>query len=508
MLEKTGKVYLIGAGPGDPGLLTLKGKEVLSIAEVVIYDYLANPELLKYCQERVEKIYVGKKGGEPSFSQEKINELLVKKAKEGKIVARLKGGDPFLFGRGGEEVEELEKHGIPFEIVPGVTSAIAVPAYAGIPVTHRNYTSTLAIVTGHEAQSKEKTQIDFKALSRIGTLIFLMGVKNLPNLVENLLKEGKSPNTPCAIIQWGTTPCQKTLTGTLSDILEKVKTSSIGSPAIIVVGEVVNLREKFNWFEKKPLFGKKILITRTREQASKLKKSLEDLGALVYEVPTIKIVPLLNEEVFQTLKELHRYHWIVFTSENGVRVFYEIILRTGLDLRIFGPLKIAVIGKATKEALEVLGIKPDLIPEKEYTQEGLALAFKGIDLKNQRVLLVRAKEAREVLPKALGERGAEVKILSVYETVLPEDSKMKLNQVLEEDLDLITFTSSSTVKNFFTLLESKEKLKEVKFASIGPITSQTLRSYGFEPHLEAKEYTIEGLVLAIKEFFKEGGVKC
>lgn len=504
MLKENGKVYLIGAGPGDPGLLTLKGKEILSIAEVVIYDYLVNPELLNYCKESAEKIYVGKKGGEHTLPQNKINELLVNKAKEGKLVVRLKGGDPFLFGRGGEEVEELQKHNIPFEIVPGVSSALAVPAYAGIPLTHRNYTSTLALVTGHEAQEKDKTQVNFTALSQIGTLVFLMGVKNLPYLVENLIKEGKSPDTSCAIIQWGTTPFQKTVTGTLSDILEKAKNAQITSPAIIVVGEVVKLREKLNWFEKKPLFGKKVLITRTREQASKLKKYLEDLGACVYEVPTIKIVPIINEEISKTIKELPSYHWLVFTSENGIKFFYKNLLKNNLDLRILGPLKIAVIGKATKEVLEFLGIKPDLVPEKEFTQEGLALAFQKINLKEKKVLLLRAKEAREILPEALRKQGAEVKVLAIYETLLPEDSKERLNQVLKEGIDLITFTSSSTVRNFFALLTNKELLKEVKLASIGPITSETLRNFGFEPHIEAKEYTVEGLVLAIKEFFEKG----
>ncbi len=501
MFKEPGKVYLIGAGPGDPGLLTLKGKEILSIADVVIYDYLANPELLKYCKEEAEKIYVGKKGGKHTFSQDKINKLLVLKAKEGKVVVRLKGGDPFLFGRGGEEVEELEKHGISFEIVPGVTSALAVPAYAGIPVTHRNYTSTLAIVTGHEADEKKETQVDFNALSKIGTLIFLMGVKKLFYIITNLIESGKKPDTPCAIIQWGTTPFQKTITGTLSDILEKAKNSKISSPAIIVVGEVVKFREKFNWFEKKTLFGKKILVTRTKEQAGKLKTYLENLGAWVYEVPTIQIVPLYNEKILHILKELHHYDWIVFTSENGVKIFYEIVFKNGYDLRILGPLKIAVIGKTTKKSLETLGIKPDLIPEGEYTQEGLSLAFQKLDLRGKKVLLIRAEEGREVLPKALINQGAEVTVLPIYKTVVPENSRERLNKVLEEGIDLITFTSSSTVKNFFFLLEKKESLQGIKFASIGPITSQTLREFGFEPHIEAKEYTVEGLVLAIKEFF-------
>ncbi len=497
-----GKVYLVGAGPGDPGLLTLKAKNVLEKADVVIYDYLANPRFLSFCKDDAEKIYVGKKGGHHTLSQEEINELLVKKAKEGKAVVRLKGGDPFLFGRGGEEAEALQKEGIPFEVIPGVTSAIAVPAYAGIPVTHRDYTSTLAIITGHEAEGKAESKIDFSALARIGTLIFLMGMKNLLLIVENLIKEGKGPETPVGIIQWGTTFKQKTVTGTLKDIIQKVKEKGIGAPAIIVIGEVVKLREKFNWFELKPLFGLKVLVTRARHQASKLVEKLEELGAYCCEIPTIKIVPLLKPEnpVFD---ELSYYDWLIFTSANGVEIFFKTLLQTKKDLRVISHLKIAVIGSATKEALEKHYLKPDIVPIKNFTQEGLAEAFSGINLKGKRILLARAKEARQVLPEALKNMGADVKILPVYETVIPEESKEELNRVLKEGIDLVTFTSSSTVKNFFKLLEDKKLLEKVYFASIGPITSRTLKEYGFNPHIEARKYTIDGLVSAIRTYFEE-----
>ncbi|MBO8144548.1 MAG: uroporphyrinogen-III C-methyltransferase [Thermodesulfobacterium sp.] len=504
---KKGKVYLVGAGPGDPGLLTLKAKKALEEADVVIYDYLANKRFLNFCKEEAEKIYVGKKGGAHTLPQEEINKLLVKKAEEGKTIVRLKGGDPFLFGRGGEEAETLFEENISFEVIPGITSAIAVPAYAGIPVTHRNYTSTLAIITGHEAEDKEESKIDFSALSKIGTLIFLMGVKNLPNIVKRLMEEGKSPETPVAVIQWGTLPKQKTATGTLKNIVEKVKEKGITAPAIIIIGEVVKLREKFNWFETKPLFGKKIVVTRTREQASKLVEKLEELGAMCYEIPTIKIEAVVDEKIYQTIEKLSSYDWIIFTSENGVKFFFKVLWEKGKDLRVLGNSKVAVIGSSTKTFLENMGIRADLIPEKEFTQEGLISAFSRIDIKDKNILIPRAKEAREVLPQRLKEMGAKVDVLPVYETKTCEESKEKLRNIFEEGVDIVTFTSSSTVKNFFKLIEETERsyLKDILFASIGPITSATLRKFGFEPHIEAKEYTIEGLVNAIKNFLKNRG---
>jgi len=501
-----GKVYLVGAGPGDPGLITVKAKNLLEKADVVIYDYLANPRFLNFCKEGTEKIYVGKKGGFHTVSQEEINKLLVKKAKEGKTVIRLKGGDPFLFGRGGEEVEELVKNNIPFEVIPGITSAIAVPAYAGIPVTHRNYTSTLAIITGHEAEGKSESKINFEAIAKLGTLIFLMGVKNLPYIIKNLIQNGKSPDTPVAVIQWGTTPKQKTAEGTLKNIVEKVQALGITAPAIIVIGEVVKLRKKFNWFETRPLFGRKILVTRTREQASKLVEKLEELGAYCYEIPTIKTVIFKNEKTSEILKNLDKYHWLVFTSENGVKYFLQILFEEGLDLRIFGGKKIAVIGTGTENAFKKIGIIPDLVPKENYTQEGLVEAFSQIKISGKNILLIRAKKAREVLLKGLKKLGANVEILSVYETVIPEDSKEKLILALKEGVDVVTFTSSSTVKNFFTLLgNNKDLLKNIIFASIGPITTKTLKEYGFEPQISASQHTIEGLISAIKEYFAGGG---
>ncbi|MCS7199617.1 MAG: uroporphyrinogen-III C-methyltransferase [Caldimicrobium sp.] len=504
-MSKVGKVYLVGAGPGDPGLLTLKGKSLLEKAEVLIYDYLANPELLRFCSPNCEFIYVGKRGGDHTLPQEEINKLLVRKAKEGKLVVRLKGGDPFLFGRGGEEIEELVREKVPFEVVPGITSAIAVPAYAGIPVTHRTYTSTLAIVTGHEAEDKEESRINFSALSKIGTVVFLMGVKNLPLIVENLLREGKPSSTPCAVIQWGTIPSQKTAEGTLENIVEKVKEKGIKAPAIIIVGEVVKLREHFNWFERKPLFGRTIIITRTREQASKLKDGLSELGAKVIEVPTIEVKPLWEESYRNIYYRLSDYHWLIFTSENGVKHFFEGLFKLNLDVRALGSVKIAVIGPATKQALWERGIRADLFPEGEFTQEGLVKAFQKVDLLNKKVLLVRAKIARDLLPEALREQGAKIEILPIYETVLPETSGELLKEAFSSKVDMITFTSSSTAENFFKLLraESLSLPKDTFIASIGPITSQTLKNLGYMPHVEAKVFTIPGLIEAIEDFFKE-----
>lgn len=498
-----GKVYLIGAGPGDPGLLTIKGKEILEKADVVVYDYLANPRLLSWVKEGAEKIYVGKKGGCHTLKQEEINRLLVEKAKEGKVVARLKGGDPFLFGRGGEEAEVLVEEGIPFEVVPGVTSAIAAPAYAGIPVTHREHTSTFSMVTGHEDPTKESSAIDWAALSRIGTIAFLMGMKNLPRICDNLLKEGKPPETPVAVIQWGSTPRQRVVVGDLRNIVSRVEEAGLGPPSIILVGEVVRLREKLNWFETRPLFGKRVLVTRTRKQASKLVKLLEDLGAECLELPTIEIVPVDDYgPLDQALSRLEEYDWLVFTSVNGVEFFFERLFGLGKDVRTLHRARLAAIGTATAEALKKYGLLVDLLP-KEFRAEGLLEALSKEDLKDKKILIPRAREAREILPEKLREMGAEVDVIPVYQTILPREGKEKLHQALKEGVDVITFTSSSTAQNLLKLLgeEAHSLLKGVVLASIGPITSETLRKAGLKPTIEAQEYTIPGLVKAIQDYF-------
>ncbi len=498
-----GFVYLIGAGPGDPDLITLKAIKAIKRADVIVYDYLANPRLLTYASPEAEKIYVGKKGGCHTLSQEGINQLLVEKAKEGKVVARLKGGDPFLFGRGGEEAEVLVEAGIPFEVIPGVTSAIAAPAYAGIPVTHREHTSTFSIVTGHEDPTKEKSAINWAALAKIGTIAFLMGMKNLSRICENLMREGKVPETPVAVIQWGSTPRQQVVTGTLVDISDRVREAGLGPPSIILVGEVVKLREKLNWFEEKPLFGKRIMVTRTREQASKLIEALEELGAECLEVPTIKIVPLKNYEVLDhALSELESFDWVVFTSVNGVKYFFERLFVAGKDVRALAGAKLAAIGQATAQGLKNYGLRVDLLP-KEYRAEGLIAAFKEIGVSGKKILIPRALEAREILPQKLEEMGAKVVVAPVYQTVLPEKNAKQAKELLRKGVDVVTFTSSSTARNLLAMLgeEAQELLSRVVLASIGPITSKTLQQAGFKPHIEAKEFTILGLVQAIKEYF-------
>ncbi|SDN69081.1 uroporphyrinogen III methyltransferase / synthase [Desulfonauticus submarinus] len=501
-----GKVYLIGAGPGDPGLLTLRAKEVLEQADVVVYDYLASEELLTYCPQ-AEIIYVGKKGGDHTLPQDKINELLIQKALAGKIVARLKGGDPYVFGRGGEEAEEIVEHGLDFEVIPGVTSAVAAPAYAGIPLTHRRYTSSVSFITGHEDPKKKESAIDWEALVRSrSTLVFFMGVKNLPNIVENLLAAGMDKDMPVALVHWGTTCRQKTMVSALGSVVKEAKEKNFRPPSLIIVGRVVELKPVLDWFEKRPLLGKKIVITRAREQASALKARLRELGACVLECPTIKIVPLKDyTEVHETLANLEFFDWLIFTSVNGVKFFWKVLREAHLDARALGGLQVAAIGPATKEALIQKGIYPDFVPDK-YVAEEVVDGLLKLGIKNKHILIPRAKEAREVLPNELQKAGARIKVLPVYETVLAEDKKQELLDSLKrQEIDLVTFTSSSTVRNFFHLIgkDNKEEdlLRQIKFASIGPITSKTLQEYGYNPSIEAQEYTIDGLVKAIVNNF-------
>jgi len=386
-------VYLVGAGPGDPGLITVKGRECIQNADVIIYDYLASPALLKHARKSAELIYVGKKGGDHTLSQEEINKLIVEKAKAGGIVCRLKGGDPYIFGRGGEEAEVLFNDGIGFEIVPGVTSAIAAAAYAGIPLTHRKLASTVAFVTGHEDPQKEETGIDWSSLATgIGTLVFFMGVKNLPNISKSLIEHGKPPQTPVALIRWGTTPAQKTVTGTLETIVEKARAAGLKAPAIIVVGDVVNLRPSLKWFEDRPLLGKKIVVTRAREQASDLVRLLAGQGAECLEYPTIKIMPPEDPKpLAQAVRNLSVYDWIVFTSVNGVIYFFEQLFADGKDVRALGQLQTAAIGPATAERLREYGLTSDIVPE-TYRAESVVKAFEKVKLRGKKILLCHALE--------------------------------------------------------------------------------------------------------------------
>ncbi len=498
----TGKVYLVGAGPGDPGLLTVKGLACIRKADVLVYDYLASPTLLKYADSDAEKIYVGKKGGDHTLSQDGINDLIAQKALEGHIVTRLKGGDPFIFGRGGEEAEILIEKGIPFEVVPGVTSAIAAPAYAGIPLTHRKFTSNLAFVTGHEDPTKDQSSLDWASLARgIGTLVFLMGVKNLPNIVEKLREHGRSPDTPVALVRWGTTLRQQTVTGTLDNIVDAVAKAGLKAPAVIVVGEVVSLRETMQWFENKPLMGRRIVVTRAREQASNLVDTLMELGAQCLEYPTIEVEPPDDwQPLDAAIDNLSGYDWLVFTSVNGVKYFFKRLFEKGLDVRALGSLKTAVIGPVTKDRLAEYGIVADILPE-SYRAESVVAALSNQTLQGKKVLLPRAREARAILPVELEKMGAAVDEITTYITRPVSSGADELASSLRAgEVDLITFTSSSTVTNFKALLPDsdwEDLLANVRIASIGPITTETAQSLGFEVDITAETYTIPGLCEAI-----------
>lgn len=505
MPSKTSKgaiVYLVGAGPGDPELITVKGRRCIAAADVLIYDYLAAPALLAYARPDCERIYVGKKGGDHTLSQEGINDLIVEKARHGKIVTRLKGGDPFIFGRGGEEAEVLVAAGIDFEIVPGVTSAIAAPAYAGIPLTHRQFTSTVAFVTGHEDPQKDSSSIDWPALARgIGTLVFFMGVKNLPHIVAKLREHGRAGATPVALVRWGTTTRQQTVTGTLDDIEEVVRRAGLKAPSIIVVGEVVNLRDTLAWFERRPLLGKRIVVTRARAQASDMVQALSDLGADCIEAPTIEIVPPESWEPLDTaIKSLSRYDWLVFTSVNGVGTFYQRLFENGLDSRALCDLHTAAIGPATAQCMQQHGLNTDILPE-TYQAESVIKAFAHQEMAGKHVLLPRAKEARPILPQELRRMGATVDEVTSYQTRSVTDTAGRLAAALEEgSIDMVTFTSSSTVRNFLSLLppeNSRQLLGTISIACIGPITADTAKENGLTVDVVAETFTIKGLCDAI-----------
>lgn len=501
-----GKVYIVGAGPGDPGLITVKGLECIKQADVLIYDFLASSALLKHASKNAEIIYVGKKGSDHTFSQDSINALIVEKAKIGLTVTRLKGGDPFIFGRGGEEAEVLFNANIPFEIVPGVTSAIAAPAYAGIPLTHRKFTSTLAFVTGHEDPTKKESSIDWKSLAKgIGTLVFLMGVKNLHHIREGLISHGMHPDTPAALVRWGTTAKQVTVTGTIDTIVELKNANGIKPPAILVVGHVVKLREKIKWFETKPLMGRSIVVTRSREQASDLVKRLSDLGAECLECPTITVVPPDDlKPLDMAIENLSSYDWLMFTSVNGVNFFFNRLFEKNNDVRALNHVHTAVIGPATAKRLFDFGLKSDIVPE-SYRAESVVKAFAREDISGKRILLPRAKEARQVLPLELTKMGAVVDDVTAYcNQAVKDDADIILKRLKERTIDMITFTSSSTVKNFRALLPSEgldNLIQGVTIASIGPITADTARNLGFDVHIVAESYTIAGLCEAIQQYY-------
>ncbi|MCL2639860.1 MAG: uroporphyrinogen-III C-methyltransferase [Phycisphaerales bacterium] len=514
-------VYLVGAGPGDAGLLTLRGAQVLRIADVVIYDSLANSELLKLCPPTAKLVFVGKRAGHHTKTQDEINTILVDEAfaekspgiavpglkGTGRVVVRLKGGDPYVFGRGGEEGEHLRKHGIPFEVIPGVTAGIAAPAYAGIPVTHRNFASTVTLVTGHE-----ETRVNFEALAKLGrgggTIVFYMGVKGSAGNMEKLMAGGMDATIPVAVIQWGTRTLQRTVVGTAATIAELVRAAGIATPAITVVGKVVALRETLNWFERQPLFGKCVLVTRTRQQASELASQLAELGAQVLEAATIEIVPPTEEEweeIDKQLMHLPAYDWVVFTSVNGVQATWKRLRHLGFDARHFGASNVAAVGKATADALEQIGISPDVMPEK-FAGKELAEAIKGHigddEMQGKRFLMLRADIARPALREELLKLGAMVDDVAVYQTRRPEQLADEVIAAIDkEELDWVTFTSGSTAMNLWELLlpEQRTKIAAMRRASIGPMTTESLEKLGWKPTVEAKHANIKSMVDAILE---------
>jgi uroporphyrinogen III methyltransferase/synthase len=501
--KQNGTVYLVGAGPGDLGLVTLRAKECIENADVIVYDHLANPELLRWARDDAEIVYAGKEPGE-SRTQQEINALLIDKAGQGKQVVRLKGGDPFVFGRGAEEAEAIADAEVPFEIVPGITSAIAGPAYAGIPMTHRVHNSHVTFFTGHEDPTKAESAIDYAALAKLGgTQVMLMGVERLGSITSEMLKQGVRSDLPVALVRSATTGQQTTLTGTLSDIAQKAVASDFKAPAVAVFGEVVALRNNLNWYEKRPLLGKRIVVTRTRKQASVLSNKLRALGAHVIELPTIRIEPPTDlREFAELVQDAHVYDWIVFTSANGVEAFFDIFFKLYDDAREIGAVRIAAIGPATAQRVKDFHLHVDLQPD-EFVAEAVVKEFeKQGSIENLRILLVRAEKARDTLPKELSALGAILDEAFAYRTV-PEtrDTSGARRQLAQDGADLITFTSSSTVENFLAL--GLPWPKGMRIASIGPITSKTVRDHGLTVDVEARRHDIDGLAQAISEFFEK-----
>ena len=505
--RENGKVYLVGAGPGDLGLVTLRAKECIEQADVIVYDHLANPEMLGWACEDAEIIYAGKEAGKHAPKQDEINALLIEKAREGKQVVRLKGGDPFVFGRGAEEAKAVVDAGIAFEIVPGITSAIAGPAYAGIPVTNRAQNSHVTFFTGHEDPAKTQSSIDYAALAKLGgTQVMLMGVERIEAIAQRMMEQGARKDLPVALVRWATTGRQETLVGALENIAQRVADLGFEAPAVAVFGDVVALRENLSWYEKRPLSGKRIVVTRTRKQASELSNRLRALGAEIVELPTIRIEPPTDlREFAELVQDAHSYDWIVFTSPNGVEAFFEMFFKLYDDAREIGGVRIAAIGPATAQRVKDYHLHVDLQPE-EFVAEAIVREFaRQGGVENLRILIARAEKARDVLPKELSGLGAIVDEGFAYRTV-PEtrDATGARRRLLEEGADLITFTSSSAVENFVAL--DLPWPKGMQVASIGPVTSKTAREQGLKIDIQARRYDIEGLVEAIRSFFaKEEG---
>lgn len=503
------RVFLVGAGPGDPGLLTVKGLECLRRAEVIIYDHLADPRLLAHARGDTERVYVGKQAGRHTLKQSDINALIVEKGRTGKVVVRLKGGDPFVFGRGGEEAGELRKAGIPYEIVPGVTSGIAAPAYAGIPVTHRGVACSVALITGHEDPEKPDSQIAWEYLAKgVDTLVFYMGVENLPLITSQLTKNGRSPRTPVGIIRRGTKPGQQTVTGTLGTIVDIAAGEGIKPPSIIIVGDVVELREQLAWVEDKPLWGKRVINTRSRAQASALSVRLSQLGAEVIDLPTIEVVAEgAGSQLEHEVDRAAEFDWIIFTSPNGVEAFFDLLLQRTGDVRSIGNARIACIGPGTAKAVNAYHVSDALTAGKAVAEGLIEDLEKQGPWEDVKVLIPRAEQARDLLPDTLREWGADLTVVTAYRTVRPSKAdKELLDSIVTGDYDIITFSSSSTFINLVALLGEERFRKArgtLRGASIGPVTSATMREQGVDPLTEAIECTIPGLVRAIEEILAQ-----
>lgn len=494
----SGIVYLIGAGPGDFKLITVKGRECIEKADVIVYDYLADETLLRWARPDAEIIYAGKQCRNHTLHQYEINELLVDRGLKGKVVARLKGGDPLVFGRGGEEALALEEAGVPFEFVPGVTSAISAPAYAGIPVTQRAMATSFAVVTGHEDPTKSVSGIHWEGLATaVDTLCFVMGIGNLPLISAKLMANGRSPQTPVAVIRWGTKSTQETLVSDLEHVADDVEKAGLKAPALIVVGDVVNLREKLRWFDNKPLFGRTIVVTRSQSKAGTFGDALRDLGANVIEAAAIKTAPLfLAAQTVKTVVNANAYKAIVFTSAEGVRYFFDVLRQEHKDARALGSAAVCAIGSATAKALENYGIYADVIPA-NFRSEAVVGALRPLLKDGDKVLLVQPKIARAVIHDGLTAAGIDVNVVRLYETV-PDDSKRDtLREALaNQSVDYITFTSSSTVTNTLGLLgaEGAQLIKKAKVVCIGPITAATCTEHGIVPDLISEVFTIPAMV--------------
>lgn len=513
MKNSHGIVYLVGAGPGDIGLLTVKGLRCLQKAEAVIYDFHLNAQILNYIRHDAEFIYAGKRGGHHTMTQDEINAAIVAKAREGKIVCRLKGGDPFIFGRGGEEAQVLVQAGIPFEVVPGVSSSVAAPAYAGIPLTHRLYSSSFAVIPGYEDTTKEESSIDWAKLATgVGTLVFLMAVKNIDTLTAKLIEHGRRPDTPVAVIRWGTRSDQRTLISTLKDIAAEVRENEIKPPAVMVVGDVVNLRQELSWYEKKPMFGQRILVTREHMEGFDV---LEDLGAEVVQFSTVEIVPPETwADIDAALDRVQTYDWLIFTSANGVKYFFGRMIEREIDIRELRGIRLCAIGPKTARAIRQFGLRVDLMPE-EFRAEGLIEAItkngrgQGAEgegeqsLSGMRFLLPRAEKARDIFPDKVRELGGIIDLPVAYRAIKPEYHGRGLRRFLQEGrVTVVTFTSAATFNNFREIMgeDADELLNRVAIAVIGPVTARAVEKAGLKISIMPEEATVEAMVDSIRNW--------